>query len=99
LDKRMKALDEEIEEKAYELATDSVNTAITERQKRVERKERSIEELINDIAITIINENEQYLGKEVADEAKEKVKEKRAKAKGGEKNAKEEQKSKNRIAG
>lgn len=69
LDKKMKALDKEIEEKGLEKARLTVDKVKSKKEKNIEKKEETMEELINEFAKTIINENKIYIGKNVADEA------------------------------
>jgi hypothetical protein len=92
LEKKMEELDREIEKRAYELAEQAVGEARTETQKRVERKERSIEDFISDMAMSIINENEQYIGKEVAKEANNKIKNRKTTKEGGKTNGEKQTK-------
>ncbi|MCL2341508.1 MAG: hypothetical protein FWC53_00065 [Firmicutes bacterium] len=100
IEKRMKALDGEVEKRAYELAENAVSEANAERLRKLAKKEKSIDELINDMAQVIVNENEQYLGPEMTAAAIKKVQSKRStKEKGGEGNVKEKQKSQARMAG
>lgn len=73
LDKKMKALDKEIEEKALEKAKLIVDEVKSEREKVVEKTEETMEELIDDLAKIIINENKRYIGKDVASEAISKI--------------------------
>ena len=69
LDKRMEAINKQIEEKAIEKAKNTVDRIKTEKEKQIEEKEENIDELINNLAKAIINENKQYIGKDVANEA------------------------------
>ena len=71
LERRKKALDKKIEEKALDVAEDAVLFATNKRE--MEEKEENIEDLINELAKQMIDENEQYLGKEIADTAKEHI--------------------------
>ena len=73
LDKKMKAIDKEIEEKALEKAKLIVDEVKSEKEKSIEKKEQTLEELIDDFAKVIINENKRYIGKEIADEAISKI--------------------------
>lgn len=73
LNKKMKELDKEIEEKAINLAREKVQQAKTELEEKIEEKEYSMEELIAKMAKIIIEDNEQYLGQEVKDKAIEKI--------------------------
>ena len=70
LDKRMEEIDKVIEKKAYALAEEMISDARLEQKKKLEKKERSIEEFINDMAMSIISENEQYIGREIASAAR-----------------------------
>ncbi|MBQ6992638.1 MAG: hypothetical protein IJN50_07055 [Clostridia bacterium] len=99
LDKRMEALDEVIEQKALEQATMAVEEARSEKEKKVMKKEMSIEELAEQMAEMIIMENESYLGADIAEEAIKKVKKSSTKEKGGIKDgSKEKIKRTRRIA-
>ena len=84
LQKRMKELDEKIERDAQQLANESLREAMveTEEQKKVREKEEQMDELIKQMAQIIIDENQELVGSEVAEKAKEKVtKQKRTKKK------------------
>ena len=92
-DKKMEALNKQIEEKAIEMAKGYVDEIRTEKEKAVEEKEQSLDELIDEMAQAILKENEQYIGKEVTKEAIDRVKGKGKKTKeGGNANDKEEKK-------
>lgn len=69
LDKRMEAINKKIEEKAIEKARKTVDKVKTEKERQVKQKEEDINELIDNLAKAIINENKQYIGKEVAEKA------------------------------
>ena len=73
LDKKMKALDNKINQKAMEKAKEAVDEVRTEKEKAIEEKEENIDELIDKLAKIIINENENYIGKEVAEKAINKI--------------------------
>ena len=75
LQKRMKKLDEKIERDAQQLANESLREAMaeTEEQKKVREKEEQMDELIKQMAQIIIDENQELVGSEVAEKAKEKV--------------------------
>lgn len=83
LDKKMKEIDNYIQEKAMEKAREVANEVMSEKAKIVAEKEESIEDLINQMATAILQENEPYLGKEVIQEAVEKVQKKTTKEKKG----------------
>ena len=73
LKKRMKEIDNEIEEKAMQIARDKVNEAKSEIEQELEDKENHIDELIGQMARMIIAENEEYIGNDVVNRAIEKV--------------------------
>lgn len=75
LEKRMKELDKKIEEDAIRRANEAVFNAVeeTEKEKAIKEKENKIDKLIDDMAKMIIEQNEEFLGKEVSDKAKEKI--------------------------
>ena len=77
MDKKMKLLDDEIEKKAYEKANNKVIEVQTEKQKKYKEKEENLEDIINDLAELIIEENATDIGREVADKAIEKVEQER----------------------
>ncbi len=83
LEKRMKAIDQTIEDKALDVAEEAVLFASN--QRKVKEKEENIDELINDFAKQLIEENRQYLGDEIVEEAKESV---NTRTKGGKKDVK-----------
>lgn len=88
LDKKIKALDKEIEEKGIQKAQTVLDEVRLEKQKEIEKKEREKEKLINDIAKIILDNNKNYIGRDVAKESIEKIDEKKqATKKGGRKNA------------
>lgn len=94
LDKKMEALNKTIEEKALEMAKGYVDQIKSEKEKAVEKKEKSFDELVKEMAQIILKENEQYIGKEVAQEAINRVNGKTSKKtkEGGNVNDKEEKK-------
>lgn len=73
LNKKMKELDKVIEEKAMELANKKIEQSKTELERQVEEKQYNMEDLISKMAKIIIEENEEYIGKEVKDKAIEKI--------------------------
>ncbi len=84
LKKKMEAIDQMIEDKAIEMANKKVDEAKTELERQVEEKEDNIDDLIAEMAKMIIQENEQYLGKELTNKAIEKVEENNTKEGGNE---------------
>ena len=82
LDKKMRALDAKIEQEAFNKANDAVVEAKSKKQKALERKENRMDDLIEQMAQLIIDENRAAIGNKVADDAKDIIKEERAKRKG-----------------
>ena len=82
LDKKMKALDMKITQEAFNKANDAVVEAKSKKQKALERKENRMEDLIEQMAQLIIDENRASIGNKVADDAQDIIKEERAKRKG-----------------
>lgn len=74
LDKRMKALDEQIEEEATNLAKEAIDEARLEKQRKIKKKESNMEELIRQMAEELIRDNQKYIGKEVSEKAVAKIK-------------------------
>ncbi|MBQ2917510.1 MAG: hypothetical protein IJE59_05070 [Clostridia bacterium] len=72
-EKKMKELDKIIEEKAAEKAREKIREAKSELQRQVEEKENNIDDIINDVAKLLLEENEQYIGKEVKELALDKL--------------------------
>lgn len=85
LDKRMKALDQKIEEEAIKKANEKLEEVAeeTEKEREVRKKEEDLQSLINKMAKMLIDENEQLVGAEMARKAKDKIDEE-DKGKGGE---------------
>ena len=73
MDKKMKILDEQITKEAMNLANEMVIEAQTEKQKEYEKKVTAKEDIINNLAQLIIEQNEAMLGKDIAEKSKEKV--------------------------
>lgn len=76
LDKKMKALDEQIEREAIRKANDAVFKAKqeTEKEKALKKKEADFNDLMDKMAQIIIDNNKGLIGNDVADKAKEIVK-------------------------
>ena len=73
MDKKIQLLDAQIEQEAMDLAVNKVNEVRSEKQKEYERRVETRDDIINNLAQLIINENEAMLGKDVAEKAKEKI--------------------------
>lgn len=97
LDKRMKALDQKIEEEAIKKANEKLEEAAeeTEKEREVRKKEQDLQSLINKMAKMLIDENEQLVGTEIAEKAKNKIDEE-DKGKGGEENEEEQKATRGR---
>ncbi len=99
LDKRMKELDIKIEQEAIKKANEAIYNAVDENQKQIKarQKEKELDDLIDQMAMVLIEEQKETLGKDVTDIAIEKVKKdikKRTKEKGGEEDGKKESRRK-----
>lgn len=72
LDRKMQALDEKIEEEAIKKANEVLLHVAEEskKEKEVKRKEEELNDLISKMAKMIIDENEDFVGTEMADKAK-----------------------------
>ena len=98
LDKRMKELDIKIEQEAIKKANETIYDVVeeSEKQRRAKRKEAELNDLIDQMAMAIIEENKMSIGGDIAEEAVNKIKEdskKKSKTKekeGGDKDVKEE---------
>ena len=82
IDKKMKALDEQIEQQAFEKANQKVIEAKSEKQKELEKKENNLEDLIDQMAKMIIEQNKTFVGEDIAESASAKVDEDTAKRRG-----------------
>ena len=92
VDKQIKALDEQIEEEALELAKQKVYEAKTEKQKLLQERREKKRDLISEIADLIIAENSSVIGEDIAESAKSKIKQEKTKEEGGKGNGKEKSK-------
>lgn len=75
LDRKMKALDEKVEEEAIKKANEVLLSVAEEsrKEREVKQKEEQLNDLINKMAKMIIDENEDFVGTEMADKAKSKI--------------------------
>ena len=87
-EKKIKMLDEEIKDRAVDLANDKLEKARSRAQRLAEEKENSIDSLIDNMAELILDENRNYVGNEVADEAIKEIQEDAQKREGGKNNEK-----------
>lgn len=88
LDKRMKALDQEIEKEALKLAKETMDEVKSEKQAKIEEKEETFDDLVRQMAEKILKENKNFIGKEVAEKSIEKIKNADTEEKGGKANEK-----------
>ena len=82
VDKKMKALNEQIERKAFDKANEKVIEAKTEKELAFEKKQESMDDLIDQMAKLIIAQNKSIVGKDIAESAIEKVNQDTAKRRG-----------------
>ncbi len=69
IEKRIIALDKEIEEKAISKAEDTVALVRTAKERKLEERKRRMDDIVDEMAKMIIQENEAYIGREVAQDA------------------------------
>lgn len=92
-DKRMKQLDIKIEQDAIRKANETIYEVAeeNEKQRRAKRREEELDNLIDQMAMALIEENKRALGEDITNQAIEKIQkdsEKRTKEKGGEEDGK-----------
>lgn len=97
LDRKMKALDQKVEEEAVRKANEVLLEVAEESKKarEVREKEENLNDLISQMAKMIIDENESFVGQDMAEKAKEKI-DKENEKEGGEDNVKKEKKVRRR---
>ena len=71
--KKLQVLNKQIEEKALEMANNAIEEVKSERQKQYELKSNSIEDLAREMAALMIDENDSYIGEDIAEEAIKKL--------------------------
>ena len=69
LDKKMKAIDKQIEERAIQEANNAIEKVKSRKEKQLEQKQETMDDIIKQMAKAILGENSQYIGKDVAEEA------------------------------
>ena len=77
LDKKMRKLNEKIEQKALDMINDAVIEVRSSKQQEIYEKEMQLEQLVRQRAEMILNQNASYLGREVTEGAKEVIKRKK----------------------
>ena len=73
LDKQMRAIDEQIEANAIQLAKETIDEVRLEKERKIKKKEEQFEELVRQMAESLLKENQKYVGKEVTEKAIEKI--------------------------
>lgn len=88
---KIKALDRKIQEESVRLANSAIEKAKNKSvmQKMAEEKEETMDDLISQMAQILIEENKQYVGKDIAEQAIEDIQEDKKNKEGGEINEKE----------
>ena len=81
-EKKIRVLDQEISNRAIDVANDAISKVKSKVQEEAEEKENSMEDLVNKMAQIILRQNKQYVGEKIAEEAIEEIE------KGGEDNEK-----------
>lgn len=89
IDKRIEALNKEIQIRAQKEAKEAITMAREERDQELVELEENIEDIIIDLAKKVIEDNRQNIGKEITDKAIEKIERKGVKETNGKKNTKE----------
>ena len=72
LDKKIKELNQQIEERALEEARNAIEEVKSEKQKRLEQKEMTLDDLIDEMATQILERNKTYVGEDIVEEAQKK---------------------------
>ena len=72
-EKKLQLLNKQIEDKAYEMANNAIEEVKSERQKQYELKSDNIEDLARDMANLMIEDNDSYIGEDIAKEAIQKL--------------------------
>lgn len=85
LDKKMKVLDDKIEQEAFKKASEKVYEAKSDKQKELEKKEDKIDDLIDRMAKLIIEQNSAAIGEDIASRATDKIENERKERKNNQK--------------
>ena len=94
LDKQMNQLDKQIEEEALEKAKQKITEVKSEKQKALEEKRENKDDIIDEIAQLILEENAQIVGQDIAQEAINKIEEEKIEREGGTKEDVKQEKTK-----
>lgn len=73
IDKKLKLLDKEIDEKSIKLANEKINEVRREKEIEAIEKEKKEDEFVNDRAKELIRKHKRYIGEEVATKAIDKL--------------------------
>lgn len=73
LDKRMRAIDKQIEENAVQLARETIDEVRAEKERKIKKKEEQFDELVKQMAEALLQENKKYVGKEITEKAIKKI--------------------------
>lgn len=82
-EKKIKVLDEEIRERAIEIANNKIEEIKSRANEKADNMEDSMDDLANKMAQIILGQNKTYVGKEVAEKAIEELKEENLQEKEG----------------
>lgn len=74
-EKKVKVLDKIIEERAIDLANETIEKVKSRPQQIAEQKQGTLEELVDKMAAIILEENKEYIGGDIAEQAIEEIKE------------------------
>ena len=77
LDKKMQLLNNKIEEEALKVAQESLLEAKSDKEMMLKIREENAKNLIFDMAEQLINENEDYIGQDLSEDAKVKIRRKK----------------------
>ena len=83
LDKKMQLLNKKIEENALKIAQESLLEAKSDKEMMLRIREENAKSLIFDMAEQLISENEDYLGQDISEDAKVKIRRKKKKTEEG----------------
>lgn len=93
IDKKMKLLNKQIEDEGTKIANEAVLAAKSDKEMMLQIREENAKNLIFDFAEQLISENEDYIGKDIAEDAKVKLKRKQKETEEGGKDNVEEEKT------
>lgn len=71
MDKKIKRLDQEIEEKAGERANELVDRVKSEKERKLRDREDNMDEIVKEMTRIILNQNEEIIGRDVLERATE----------------------------